>query len=144
MKKLLYVIALLTAFGMETMAQRPKFNKEKFRFRQEAFITEKASLTPQEAKQFFPLYFELQDKKEKCNHEAWEQRKKGNRKDLTENEYAHIIEGTIQARITTDKLDLEYLKKYKKFLTAKKIFEIQQAEVWFHRELIKPQRPPKR
>ena len=144
MRRLLYIIALLAVFGLKATAQHPKFNKEEFRARQEAFITAKASLTTQEAKQFFPLYFELQDKKESINHQAWEQIRKANKDDLTENEYATIVEGTIQARIATDKLDLEYLKKYKKFLPAKKIFEIQRAETCFHRELIKPQRPPQR
>ena len=36
-----------------------------------------------------------------------------------------------------DKLDLEYVRKYKKFLSAKKIYDIQKAEMRFHRELLK-------
>lgn len=140
MKQTLYLITLLTLFGIKSIAQ-PRFSKEEFRAQQESFITVTASLTPKEAKRFFPLYFELQDKKEACNHKAWEQIRKGNKENLTENEYASIIEGTIQARIATDKMDLEYLKKYKKFLSAKKIFDIQRAEMRFHRELLKPKRP---
>ena len=35
--------------------------KEEFRAKQQAYITEKAGLTSEEATAFFPLYFELQD-----------------------------------------------------------------------------------
>lgn len=52
-----------TCFCTYTQAQKNKLSKEEFRARQEAFITENAQLTPKEAKEFFPLYFELQDKK---------------------------------------------------------------------------------
>ena len=138
MKHLLSIIIALTALGLEAMAQQPKFSKKDFRAQQEAFITCQASLTTQEAKQFFPLYFELQDKKESYNRKVWDSMKRGNEDDLTEAEYNNIITGTIQSRIATDKLDLEYLKKYKKFLSAKKIFDIQRAEMKFHRELLKP------
>ncbi len=138
MKHLLSIIIALTAFSMGAVAQQPKFSKKDFRAQQEAFITCQASLTTQEAKLFFPLYFELQDKKEAYNRKAWDSMKKGNEDGLTEAEYNDIITGTIQSRIATDKLDLEYLKKYKKFLSAKKIFDIQRAEMKFHRELLKP------
>lgn len=143
MKQLYLLFGLLTFFIVETQAQKPRFNKEEFRSHQEAFLTKEASLTTQEAKQFFPLYFELQDKKEVCNREAWEQIRKAGKDNLTDAEYMKIIEATIQSRITSDKLDMEYVKKYKKFLSAKKIFDVQQAETRFHRELLKP-RPPKR
>lgn len=36
---------------------------EEFRAKQKAFITEKAGLTSEEVAKFFPLYFELQDRK---------------------------------------------------------------------------------
>lgn len=143
MKHIFLAIILLTLSGVRASAQKPKFNKEEFRAHQEAFITAQASLTTQEAKQFFPLFFELQDKKENYNREAWDKIKTAKGGELTETEYMQIVESTIQSRINADKLDLEYVKKYKKFLSAKKIFDIQRAETRFHRELLKP-RPPKR
>lgn len=63
MKKLFSILILFTCFCTYTQAQKNKLSKEEFRARQEAFITENAQLTPKEAKEFFPLYFELQDKK---------------------------------------------------------------------------------
>lgn len=139
MKKSLYILLLLLCTSISLFAQK-KLSREEFRARQEAFITDKAGLTKQEAKQFFPLYFELQDKKSQCNKEAWEKIRKGKDTNLSEKEYNEIVEAVIQSRITADQLDLEYVRKYKKFLSAKKIYDIQRAEMKFHRELLKPQK----
>ena len=49
---------------------------EEFRAKQKAFITEKAGLTSEEAAKFFPLYFELQDRKKQLNDEAWKKQPK--------------------------------------------------------------------
>lgn len=131
---------ILSISSISVMAQGPKMSKEKFRQCQEEFIKEQTGLTQQEAQQFFPLYFELQDKKDECNRSAWKQMRKEKDKTLTESEYKQIIEEVIKLRIACDKLDLEYLHKYQKFLSSKKIFNIQQAEMRFHRELLKPHR----
>lgn len=53
MKKLFSIMILLTCFCTYMHAQKNKLSKEEFRARQEAFITENARLTPQEAKEFF-------------------------------------------------------------------------------------------
>lgn len=110
---------------------------EEFRNKQKEYFIKKAGLTPEEANKFFPLYFELQDKKMEYNKEVWKNIRKGNNENTTDAEYANISENIIKTRITIDKLELEYLDKYKKILSPKKIYSIQRAEMRFHRELIK-------
>lgn len=145
MKKRLYTFILaITACCISLQAQPAQLNKEEFRQRQQAFLTERAGLNQEEAKQFFPLYFELQDKKQECNKAAWQKRRKGKDANTTEDEYAQIIEDVIQARIDVDRLELEYIRKYKKILPAKKIYLIQKAEMRFHRELLKNVHSPKK
>lgn len=138
-KKQAYILILLLCASVSLYAQK-KLSREEFRARQEAFLTEKANLTSQEAKQFFPLYFELQDKKSQCNKEAWRKIRKGKEANLSDKEYNDIVEAVIQSRITADQLDMEYVRKFKKILPAKKIYDIQRAEMRFHRELLKPQK----
>ncbi len=139
MKKILAIFLLLFPFcslvGLQ--AQSPKLSKEEFRERQREFIVRRAELTNEEADRFFPLYFELQDKKGAHNKEAMEKMKKGKNPATSEEEYRQIVEEVIQARIANDELDLEYVRKYSEFLTAKKIYTIQKAEMRFHRELLK-------
>lgn len=138
MKKLFYILAFFIGICINAYAQQAKLSKEEFRNMQEKFISEKAKLTKKEAKQFFPLYFELQDKKTSLNKEAWKKLRK--EKNVSETEYSQLVEDIIETRIQIDKLDLEYIRKYKKILPAKKIFDIQRAEMRFHRELLKPKK----
>lgn len=117
--------------------KKPGFTKEEFRARQEAYLTQKAEITQEEATKFFPIYFELQDRKKTVNDKAWEQARKGKNPKTTDAEYEQIIEGIVKARIEADKLDLEYLQRFKKILSPKKIYKLQRAEIKFHRDILK-------
>ena len=149
MKKKYYLLMLLLAMAVAGLHAQKPLSKEAFREKQQAFITREARLSPEEAGKFFPLYFQLQDKKEQFNREAWHKQRKGKEPNTTETEYARIVEDVIKARISVDELELEYVKKYKHFLSARKIYEIQKAEMRFHRELLRmlpnrPERPERR
>lgn len=143
MKTIIYILVLMFC-SQSLHAQNKRMSREQFQAHQEQFITEKAGLSEQEARKFFKLYFELQNKKNQYNREAWKKIRHAQQDNLSEAEYAEIAESILQARITCDKLDLEYLSKYKKFLSAKQICRIQQAEMKFHKELLKPQPPVRR
>ena len=84
--------------------KKPGFTKEEFRARQEAYLTQKAEITQEEATKFFPIYFELQDRKKTVNDKAWEQARKGKNPKTTDAEYEQIIEGIVKARIEAEKL----------------------------------------
>ena len=51
--------------------KKGKYTKEEFRAKKQAYMTEKAGLTEEEAENFFPLYFELQNKKKESNKATW-------------------------------------------------------------------------
>ena len=112
-------------------------SREEFRAKQKAFIIEQAGLNKEEAAKFFPVYFELQDKKKKLNDESWDLMRKGKDDKTTEAQYAEINEKVANNRIAADQLDKTYLGKFKKILSSKKIFLVQRAEMRFHREMIK-------
>lgn len=114
-----------------------RLSREEFRVKQQTYITEKAGLTPKEAKQFFPVYFELQDRKKSLNDEAWSLIRKGKDEKTTEAEYEEIMEGVYDARMAIDRLDKTYFDKFKKILSCKKIYLVQKAEMRFHRELLR-------
>ena len=124
---------------------------DEFRAKQKAYIIEKAGLTKEEAAKFFPVYYELQDRKKQLNDEAWDLIRKGKGENITEAQYEEILNGIYDARIATDRLDKTYFERFKKILSCKKLFEVQRAEMRFSRELLKgiqhkkggsPQRPP--
>ena len=122
----------------QAQGKKECLSKEQFREKQKQYFVDKAGLTKDEAAKFFPLYFELQDKKFSYNKEMWSKiRKTKEGKNITDAEYSRLTEDVIKTRITIDELELEYLRKYKKVLSPKKIYDIQRAEMKFSRELLK-------
>ena len=91
----------------------------------------------EEAAKFFPVYFELQDRKKQLNDEAWKLLRSGKDEKTTDTQYGEILEGVYDARIASDRLDKTYFEKFKKILSCKKIYLVQRAEMRFHRELLK-------
>ena len=94
-------------------------------------------MTKEEAAKFFPVYFELQDRKKQLNDEAWKLLRSGKYDKTTAAQYEEIVEGVYDARIASDRLDKTNFEKFKKILPCKKIYLIQRAEMRFHRELLK-------
>lgn len=140
MKRALVLWIVVLAFAPLAWAMGgcdQRLSKDEFRARQQAYITEKAGLTPQEAEAFFPLYFELQDRKHQLNEEAWQLMREGKKENLTDDRYDEIMEGVYDARIASDRLEKTYYGKFKKILSSKKIYQVQRAEMRFHRELLK-------
>lgn len=137
MKRTLQILIMFILCSVTAVqAQHHMMNKQQFREHQKQFITEKAALTPQEAEAFFPLYFELQDKKHNLNKEAWSKLRREQKEKLTDSEYSNIIDDVAKTRIAADQLEYDYIQKYKKILPAKKIYRIQRAEMHFHRDLL--------
>ena len=143
MKRYLLLIISIVCLAASAQEQsgaprRPRMTPEEFQTKQKEFIAIHAELTEEESATFFPLYFELQDKKFSYNKEMWSKiRKTKEGKNITDAEYSRLTEDVIKTRITIDELELEYLHKYKKVLSPKKIYDIQRAEMKFSRELLK-------
>ena len=141
MKRLIILLFIICGFtpllwAMDGCDQQ-RLSPEEFRAKQKAFIIEKAGLNKEEAAKFFPVYFELQDKKKALNDKAWGLLRKGKDDKTTEAQYAGILKGENDARSASDKLERDYYEKFKKILSNKKIYMVQKAEMRFHRELLK-------
>lgn len=133
----LLLMLLPLAGAMATDICQQRLTKEEFKARQRAFITEQAQLTEVEAEAFFPLYFELQERKRQLNDEVWSLLKKGREKEVSEKKYEEILEGVYDTRLAIDRLEKSYYEKFKQVLSFKKIYLVQQAEMRFHREVLK-------
>lgn len=143
MKKLIVLFVLMCSIAPLLWAADgcdQHLSPTEFRAKQKAYIIEKAGLTKEEATKFFPLYFELQDKKKELNDKAWGLIRQGKDENTTEAQYDVIMEGIYDARIAADRLDKTYFAKFRKILSAKKIYLIQKAEMRFHRDLLKGMR----
>lgn len=140
MKKCIILLLIVCSFTPLVYAMdgcNQHLTKDEFRNKQKAFITDQADLTKEEAAKFFPVYFELQDKKKQLSDKAWDLLRKGKDDNTTESQYNDILKGVYDSRIASDKLEKAYYERFKNILSSKKLYLIQKAEMRFHRELLK-------
>lgn len=140
-RNLLLIISLfclaVTAQEHSQQQRPPRMTHEEYRIKQQKYITEHAELTEEESTAFFPLYFELQDKKHEANRRVWKQARAVAPHERTEEECDQIIDALADIKIQCATLEKEYLKKFKEILPAKKLMRVQMAEDRFQRELLR-------
>ena len=133
-----FFILLACLFCLPTFAQnKGKHSEIEFRSKKQAYMAKKAGLTKEEATEFFPLYFEFQDKKKEINKRAWDIAKQGKAPETTNKEYEKIIDNFFDDQEAIVKLEREYIRKYRKILSEKKIYMIYWAEIKFSRNMLK-------
>ena len=120
-----------------TAQNKSKYSKSEFRAKKQAYMADKAGLTKEESEKFFTLYFEFQDKKKEINKDAWGTAKKGIKPDTTDQEYKEIIDNFFTDQEAIAKLEREYIEKYRKVLSDKKIYMLYWAEIKFSRNMLK-------
>ena len=142
---LLFITALLSTVSANNRCQQQqRLSPEEFREKKKAYIIEKAGLTKDEAAKFFPIYFELQEKKKEMNDKVWELIKTCDKDaNMTDAQYGVVLDDIYNTRIAIDELEKSYLNKYRQILSNKKIFLIQKAETRFHRDLLRSMNPNK-
>lgn len=138
MKTKYTLFVLVSLLCLPLFAQKKsKCSAKEFRAKQQAYMTQKAGLTAEEAQMFFPLYFELQDKKKAINKHAWAEVRQGVQPQTTEEEYGTIIDHFFSTQHEILDLEKQYIEKYRKVLTDRKIYMIYWAEINFNRNMMK-------
>lgn len=136
----LIVVTLLAANAQEKQGPqdgRRRFSPEQFQAKQRSYIVEKAKLTQEEADAFFPLFFELQEEKFRIEHEARSKVIKERGQQLTDEQCKELLMNSADARIKIAELEKEYIAKYLKVVSAKKLLDIQRAERSFQNYMLK-------
>lgn len=138
---LLVVLTLLSYFPLSAQEQdqsrRGNFDIEAFKKKKAEFIIENVNLTDAEAKAFIPLTNELMDKRFELNRsirkETRELRKKTNK---TNADYERLLDASSTVKIKEAQLEQEYLQKFKKVLSAEKIYKYKQAEAQYMKDMV--------
>ena len=138
MKKVFLLVTLLVVtlcWAADGMAQE-RLSREQFKTRQQSYLMEKAGLTVDESAKFFPIYFELQDKKTEINNTYWKVFQNIKPGETTEEQYTEMLKTIYDTRIRIDKLEQSYCEKFLKIISAEKLCKIFMAETNFHRDLM--------
>lgn len=136
-------VAISVLFSSGVLAQGDKqqhrhFDKEAFRAKRNAFITAEVGLTPEEAAVFIPLCNELQEKMFEVGRDCRKLTKELKRKDsLTESDYLKVNDECIGVKSKEAALEKEYYEKFKKILSAEKLYKYRRAEYKFARSFMK-------
>lgn len=129
---ILTFIAILMLPLVIAQAQKPEgFNRRQFSPEQfvkdmTEFITKEAGLSPMEAQAFFPIYFEMQDLQRK-NNEARMQLAWTINEHSTEADYERVLEKMNELELKDKQLEKDYLKKFHKILSYKKLYKVKMA-----------------
>lgn len=121
---------MLALMLVASAQERKKFSPEKFQADMEAFITQHANLTPQEAAKVFPLLREMQEKQRAIYGKVHKMVKN---KPEDEAGCVSVIEEYDKANIELKKIERNYHQKMMKEVPASKVFDVIRAEYRFHR-----------
>lgn len=113
-------------------------NKEKIQDLRVTIVAREVKLTPQEAKIFWPVYNEWQDKLDALKQNRKEFKKvRENPESFTDKEVEAYLSSELYVRQKEAELFKEYNDKLKRILPLKKVALVYRAEEEFKKELIR-------
>jgi len=148
---LLIVFSLCTVFSLSAQNRRTegqvRQDFENLRVKRIAFFSKEIGLTAEEAKEFWPIYNELEERKFEVNRNMRQEVRKirdleRDGKNVSAAEYDRITNIIIDAREKELELEREALKKIRKILSPEKVFRYLRAEHLFAREALSPASSP--
>lgn len=114
-----------------------RFDPQKFQQMVEQSLTKAASLTPEEAKAFFPLYNEMKTKQREMGGQIHQLKKSASGDDKA---YTSTILKIKQLQVEMAELEQNYYKRILKVVPPEKVFRVMKAEDDFHRRMVQGQR----
>ena len=129
---LLLVVLTLSIHAQDNQKQR--FSPERFEAELQGFITKEANLTPQEATKFFAAYKEMQEKQRALFDR---QRELAKTKPSDEQGCLKVIKESDAIDLELKRIQQTYHAKFIELLSASKVYDILQAELRFHRHMMK-------
>lgn len=137
MKKGLIIYVILASMPLfQAVAQNP--NLEKLNAYKIAFFTRRLNLTTEEAKKFWPVYDEFQNKRNaiQIERQTINRNFNQNEQNMTEKELIEAGDKYIALQMQESALAQEYHKRFKEILSPAKVIRIYQAENQYRLQLL--------
>jgi hypothetical protein len=136
MKKLIPIVLFLFSISIFAQGGRKEM-QEKIKAQKIAFITDKLSLTAEEAQQFWPIYNAFEAKVEKIKNEDLRAIKMRMRKgDVSDKEADELLDKLLKAEKDMHNAKLELVTNLKKVISSTKIIKLKAAEDQFNKMLL--------
>ncbi|MCH5179152.1 MAG: hypothetical protein J1F13_05660 [Prevotellaceae bacterium] len=153
LRKYLLAVICLTLSALfaptlpQAMAQQQgrdgrRFSPEEFKQKIEAFITEQAKLTPQEAQKLLPLYHAMRNEQRKLLGERNHIMREADKGNLSEKDAQKTLERANAIDRQMLDIGVDYQKKMLKIVSASKLLSVQAAEKRFERNMLRRMASP--
>lgn len=144
-KKITLLVVLMFFVGLNLFGQAMN-RKEQLESQKVAFITKQLNLSVEEAQKFWPVYNEMQQKKNKINAKRRQILKKISEKntDIKDSELTELLDSYIASQLEEAKLSKDYHEKFKAVLPIRKVVAYYKAEERFKRILLQQVQKKKR
>jgi len=139
--------AVFPLTAQHRMDEQKRQELENLKEKRIAYFTKEIGLTEEEAKEFWPLCNELEQKKFEINRNMRQEIRKVRdaqkaEKNVSDAEYDRLIDTITGSKEKELEVEKEYLKKIRKILPPEKVFKYQRAEYKFAKETFLPASPP--
>ena len=139
MRKIIYIssaLMIITAFFQKSAAQNQAF--EKLNAYRVAFFTNRLNLTTEEAQKFWPIYNELQRKKNAIQVERASifRNISANELNMNDKEITEAGDRLVSLDLQEANLTSEYHKKFREILSPVKVVRLYQAENQYRIQLL--------
>ena len=146
---IVFFLCTISLFAQRRTDEQRRQEFENLREKRTAFFAKEIGLTAEEAKEFWPIFNELEEKKFEINRNMRQEIRKIREieragKPVAAAEYDRLINIILDTREKEVELEREALKKVQKILSPEKIFRYMRAERQFAREAISPSSAPER
>jgi len=155
---LLFLFALLPVSTAANLAQRPdkpaptrrdsprpdEPRKGQFIEELKQHIIREAHLTPQEAGQFFPVFFEMREKQRNIDRQKNKTLEQAAKKNMNERDCKRVLDEVNKLNKKAQRIEEEYMQRLTKLIGAKKLVKALQADREFGRDVFKKMRGRKK
>lgn len=136
MKRLL-LIALLLVSGTAAFSQGRGEARERLEAARIAIITERLSLTPEQAQKFWPVFNEFEEKRKAIRKDMHESNRNLQMDNMTDAEAEKLLAKWMETRQDELKLEAEYIDKFNEILSARQVLALISVEDELRRRMLR-------
>lgn len=114
---------------------KDKFNREDFRKKLAFFMAKEAGFTADEAKQFFPIYFEMREKMRSIDRQKDRAISNVAQKNMSEKDCKRVLDEALELDKKNMRLESQYMSRLQKLVGARKLAKAIYADRCFGRRM---------
>ncbi|MFA0964736.1 Spy/CpxP family protein refolding chaperone [Roseivirga sp. BDSF3-8] len=137
MKKIILITLMMITAGAAYSQRGSGEYREKLEAARIAIITEKLSLSPEQAQRFWPIFNEFDDKRKGLRRNMAEARRNLQIGDLSEAEADKLLDEWKAHRMAEVKLETEYMERFREVLSARQVLALISVEDELRRRLLR-------